>query len=137
MNQGATAVSTFNYGWDTLSQMIPREIAAHSIPGGKFDIKTSGAFVGRLLNGKYATTRSAGSYLAGLNAASVGVPATDTRGAAGALHHKGLIGLGLNIMFGITYGQEIPYAARRIEAGIQAGRRIYQADLVRRMQRRR
>jgi RHS repeat-associated protein len=57
-------------------KMYPGEIALNSLGGEMFDIKShvNNPFVGRMLNGKYVTVRSAGNYLAGLNAASVGVP---------------------------------------------------------------
>lgn len=45
--------------------MTPGQIALESVPGGEFDIKATagiGANTGRLLNGKYVTTRSAGNY---------------------------------------------------------------------------
>jgi hypothetical protein len=51
------------------ANMNLREIAANSRPKGKFDIKEEYKNVGALLNGKYATSRSAGNYLAGYNAA--------------------------------------------------------------------
>ncbi|MDO5614802.1 MAG: RHS repeat-associated core domain-containing protein [Cruoricaptor ignavus] len=44
------------------------EIASASAGGGIFDIKVPYANVGGLLNGKYATSRSAGNFLAGYNA---------------------------------------------------------------------
>ena len=50
--------------------------AIESTPGGKFDIKVNkdyapyGPGTGKLLKGKYASARSAGNYLAGMNAAS-------------------------------------------------------------------
>ena len=51
-----------------------QQIAKESLPGGDLDIKSdetvasSGTATGKLLNGKYATVRSAGNYLAGMNA---------------------------------------------------------------------
>jgi RHS repeat-associated protein len=117
--------------------MIPGNIALESVPGGKFDIKSSagiGPNTGRLLNGEYVTTRSAGNYLAGLNATSVGVLPDEIRATSGALHHGGKLGVALHIIFGTSYGLEIPYAERQIDAGIRAGRTIYFTDLLRRMQ---
>ena len=45
-----------------------KEIAANSGGGGVFDIKKDYQDVGGLLGGKYVSSRSAGNYLAGLNA---------------------------------------------------------------------
>jgi len=51
------------------------DISAQETPGGRFDIKNDktiapdGPNTGELLNGMYATARSAGNYLAGYNAA--------------------------------------------------------------------
>jgi len=41
-----------------------------SVPNGDYDIKVPYKNVGALLNGKYATSRSAENYLAGKNAAT-------------------------------------------------------------------
>jgi len=56
-------------------QMNLADISAQETPGGQFDIKndktvaTYGPNTGELLDGTYATARSAGNYLAGYNAA--------------------------------------------------------------------
>src|SRR3546814_15513593 len=48
------------------------DVAANSLPGMIFDLKRNPGFApygpatGKMLNGKYATARSAGNYLAGL-----------------------------------------------------------------------
>lgn len=57
------------------ANMSLRDIAAQEIPGGRFDVKNDktvapyGPNTGELLNGTYATARSAGDYLAGYNGA--------------------------------------------------------------------
>ena len=71
-----------------------REIAANSGPGGDFDIKKDYKNVGRLLNGKYASSRSAGNYLAGYNAQGgtyfgAGISFETFQKLAGALHVEG------------------------------------------------
>jgi hypothetical protein len=71
-----------------------KEIAAQSGPGGTFDIKVKYANQAGLLNGKYATARSAGNYLAGYNAEGgsyfgVGISFTTFQKLAGALHVQG------------------------------------------------
>ncbi|MDR0828715.1 MAG: DUF6443 domain-containing protein [Prevotellaceae bacterium] len=67
------------------------DIAKESSPNGKFDIKKDYENKGRLLNGKYATSRSAGNYLAGFNAANgkimgIGISFETFQKLAGALH---------------------------------------------------
>jgi hypothetical protein len=67
------------------------EIAQASKGGALFDIKQKYKNTGGLLNGKYATSRSAGNFLAGYNAASgtfmgVGISFTTFQKLAGALH---------------------------------------------------
>ena len=67
------------------------EIAMASRGGGLFDIKKDYSNVGALLNGKYATSRSAGNFLAGYNAEKgtyfgVGISFTTFQKLAGALH---------------------------------------------------
>ncbi|WP_345373421.1 hypothetical protein [Algivirga pacifica] len=67
------------------------EIAQASKKNQLFDIKTDYKSVGGLLNGKYATSRSAGNFLAGYNAEGgtmmgVGVSFTTFQKLAGALH---------------------------------------------------
>ncbi len=67
------------------------DIAMASRGGGLFDIKKDYANVGGLLNGKYATSRSAGNFLAGYNAEGgtyfgIGISFTTFQKLAGALH---------------------------------------------------
>ena len=67
------------------------EIASKSAGGQLFDIKKDYAGVGGLLNGKYATSRSAGNFLAGYNAEGgtyfgVGISFKTFQKLAGALH---------------------------------------------------
>ncbi|GAB3423661.1 DUF6443 domain-containing protein [Niabella aquatica] len=68
-----------------------KDIAMASRGGGLFDIKKDYANVGGLLNGKYATSRSAGNFLAGYNAEGAtyfgaGISFTTFQKLAGALH---------------------------------------------------
>ncbi len=92
-----------------------------------------------LLNGKYASARSAGNYLAGMNAA-VGTLAGGRKGfissetnmkLAGAVH-KGKYNKTIAASIVITgeptfapepYYGEIPYAGRMIKAGFAAGKK--------------
>ena len=115
-----------------------KEIANNSRSNQLFDIKTNkeyapyGAGTGKLLNGKYATARSAGNYLAGYNAQGgtyfgKSVSKTTFMKMAGALHtgnwsRSNAIGIMLK---GTSYGPapyygEIPYAGRMIDAGWKA-----------------
>ena len=73
--------------------MSLREIAANSNPTKLFDIKSKYKNVGALLNHKYATSRSAGNYLAGYNArfgtqAGYHISHKTFQQLAGALHIK-------------------------------------------------
>lgn len=68
-----------------------KEIASKSAGGQLFDIKKDYVGVGGLLNGKYATSRSAGNFLAGYNAEGAtyfgtGISFTTFQKLAGALH---------------------------------------------------
>lgn len=68
-----------------------KQVAAASKAGKEFDIKVKYANVGGLLNGKYATVRSAGNFLAGYNARHAtyygfGISFTTFQKLAGALH---------------------------------------------------
>ena len=76
-------------------------IALHSLPGEKYDIKESsvlspnGPYTGRLLQGGYASARSAGNFLAGMNGATgtingQHISLTTYMRIAGALHRKDL-----------------------------------------------
>lgn len=110
---------------DQANKMGLANVAANSLPGRTFDIKRKttyaphGPATGKMLNGKYATIRSAGNYLAGIN------------GATGKFNGKyisigsymriaGTIHSGINFQ-GAPYYGEIPYAGRRIVAGFNAG----------------
>jgi len=67
----------FDESWDPILEelaseaegMSLEEIAANSGKGGKFDVKVHFPNAGRKLNGKFVSSRSAGNYLAGYNAA--------------------------------------------------------------------
>lgn len=111
-----------------------RDIANKSVPGGEYDIKVKYKNVGALLNGKYATSRSAGNYLAGFNAANGTlldgyITFTNFQKLAGALHVLGNQGKSLTtsekmkiLIFGKSYGPaptygELPYQYRVSKAG--------------------
>ncbi|GAB6010288.1 RHS repeat domain-containing protein, partial [Dysgonomonas reticulitermitis] len=101
-NENSNVVGTIKFGesWDDIiaekaaqaKDMNIKDIAMGSKPGGTFDVKKdypNGE--GRLLNGKYATARSAGNYLAGYNASQSGnVPGgfATFQKLAGAVHVK-------------------------------------------------
>ena len=112
------------------------EIAGESTLGKKFDIKSdkdlspSGYGTGKLLNGKYATARSAGNYLAGYNGSEgtmygIGIGWHNFMKLAGAVHQGKWEGskTAINIIGGaVSYGMwpwygEIEYAGRRILEG--------------------
>lgn len=111
-----------------------KEIASESGGNGLFDIKKDYKNVGALLNGKYATSRSAGNFLAGFNAATGtyfgGSISFETfQKLAGALHVMESRGLRLNIsqkmdivLFGThcgkapAYGEQM-YQYRMSKAG--------------------
>lgn len=70
------------------------EIAQNSRPTGMFDVKYYYPNEGRLLDGRYVSSRSAGNYLAAYNAARgklgiLGVSFTGFMKLAGALHVRG------------------------------------------------
>ena len=122
-----------------------KEIASNSKKGKMFDIKTPYKNVDALLNGKYATSRSAGNFLAGYNAESatyfgVGVSFETFQKLAGGLHIENSHGKNLStgqmidiVLFGTyessdiskfkapTYG-EVPYQHRMSEAGWNHGK---------------
>ena len=128
---GATIM--FGESWDLAiafnnyqaNKMDLSDVAANSLPNRTFDIKTKSTYAphgpatGKMLNGKYATARSAGNYLAGLNGGTGKFMGKHiSLGAymriAGAVHS------GINFQ-GAPYYGEIPYAGRRIVAGFNAG----------------
>ena len=118
-----------------------RTSASMSTGGQLFDIKASaelspnGAGTGRLLNGKYASARSAGNYLAGMNGATtsqfgVRLSLTGFMKVAGAVHQGDY--RGSSTVVGLILGTqkpsasppfygEIPYAGRMITAGYNSG----------------
>ena len=82
------------YG-EMADKMNLEQIAMESRPGKTFDIKQKYKNVGGLLNGKYASSRSAGNYLAGYNAQAgrmygvFGITFRAFQRLAGALHVNG------------------------------------------------
>jgi RHS repeat-associated protein len=122
------------------------DIAMASRGGGTFDIKKDYKNTGALLNGKYATSRSAGNFLAGYNAESgtyfgKGISFTTFQQLAGALHIEESSGKKLNkgqmvdiVLFGTyhssdfskfvapTYG-EVNYQYRMSSAGWNFGKK--------------
>jgi RHS repeat-associated protein len=77
------------------------EMAQNSKAGKLFDLKKDYPSEGRLLDGKYISSRSAGNYLAAFNAAFgkygiVGVNFTGFMKLAGALHVHGKLGIELS-----------------------------------------
>lgn len=123
----------FGESWDytiainnrAANEMDLSDVFGNSLSKNIFDIKTKhsyapyGTATGKLLNGKYATARSAGNYLAGLNGAtgkfmgnniSLGIYMR----LAGHTHSL----LNFN---GAPYYGEIPYAGRMIVSGFNAG----------------
>jgi RHS repeat-associated protein len=112
------------------------EIRTESKLRGDFDIKNredlaaNGPFTGKLLNGKYASARSAGNYLAGYNAAGgtqygASLTRTGYLKLAGAYNMTGKLttGMILGIILGdnsfgpAPYYGEAPYSGRRIIQG--------------------
>ena len=99
--------------------------ALNSRPGKKFDIKVKneyaqyGPATGKLLNGKYATARSAGNYLAGLSGATGKVLGMHIS-LNTYMRMAGFVHAGFNRQ-GAPYYGEIPYAGRMIVAGFNAG----------------
>jgi hypothetical protein len=120
---------SWNYTIDlnnrTANKMDLSEVAANSLPGGLFDIKSKhtyapyGPSTGKMLNAKYATARSAGNYLAGLNGAT-GKFARKSISLGTFMRLAGQVHSPLNLK-GAPYYGEIPYAGRMIEAGFNAG----------------
>jgi len=121
--------------WDYAIDLLNRtanvygldQTAIMSLTGSYYDLKSSrfynthGEGTGKLLNGKYATVRSAGNYLAGMNGATGKIagryisPTTFMR-IAGGLHS-----LKNGTPRVAPYYGEVPYAGRMIQAGFNAG----------------
>ncbi len=141
--EGNASRIIFEESWDETIESM-HEIAGYlnlitiaqlSRPNAPFDIKSNeylapaGAMTGKLLNGKYASARSAGNFLAGYNAASgsffgQNIDWTTFMKLAGALH-KGYYSyanaMGI-VLYGNSYGPEpwygeVPYAGRMIQMG--------------------
>lgn len=88
------------------------QIASNSGPGGDFDIKNDCPNVGRLLNRKYATSRSAGNYLAGYNANNGVIDYKTFQKLAGALHVNGSLSSSEKsgiVLKGTSYGPPPAY----------------------------
>ena len=139
-------VIAFGESWEPILQesfenaegMDLIEVAQASGPGGKLDIKkdADNRNKGRLLNGKYATARSAGNYLAGFNAAThsvmgkIGVSFNAFQRMAGALHKEGKLNKFqlLRYYMGATAGPppaygELMYQYRMSKKGYEHGKR--------------
>jgi RHS repeat-associated protein len=71
---GATFDRIIQEKKDSTKGMTLDQIASQSGPGDPLDIKVNLANVGALLDGKYATSRSAGNFLAGYNARGAKLP---------------------------------------------------------------
>ena len=128
----------FRTSWDSdirrlntkANNMPLYQVAIESIPKGIFDIKVkneyapSGVGTGRLLNGKYATARSAGNFLAGMNGATGTLAGKHISlklymRMAGALHW---VTNNFSTTIEPPYYGETPYAGRMILAGFNYGR---------------
>ena len=108
-------------------------IALLSCPGGMFDIKSKEGRVGKKLHGFYVTSRSAGNYLAGFNAAQgtfLGdeIDFTTFQKLAGSLHVNGknLLAAMRVLSKGKSYGKaptygELPYQYRMSKRGWDDG----------------
>lgn len=121
-----------------------KEIATNSAGGGLFDIKKDYPNIGRMLNGKYVSSRSAGNYLAGYNASRgtyfrIGISFETFQKLAGALHIEESAGRRLSTLqkvdivimgtypradlskFKAPYWGEIPYQYRMSKKGWNHG----------------
>lgn len=126
----------FGSSWDSTIELLNQEanklglakVASMSLPKKRFDIKSSrvyapnGAGTGKLLRGKYASARSAGNFLAGMNGATgkfMGnyISLELYMRLAGGLHS---LENGTNPRISPYYG-EIPYAGRMITTGFNYG----------------
>ena len=106
-----------------------------SLPNKEFDIKTQYpghegfSYHGFLFHGKYVTLREAGNILAGMNAALFGMEFDDFQKGAGALHAKGLWGVGMYKVFGSVYGPAPKYG----ENDYQYTRSLYGYNIILRL----
>ncbi|UNU73960.1 hypothetical protein LU293_03425 [Moraxella nasovis] len=87
---------------------------------------TRKAYDGYLFHGKYVTLREGGNILAGMNAATLGIPYEDFQKASGALHVGGIAGLMNHLTTGKVYGNyprygEIDYQYLRSRYGYNLG----------------
>lgn len=119
-----------------------KEIASKSTLYGEFDLKNqkadapNGRMTGRLLNGKYATARSAGNYLAGYFGAThtyfgIALSLVDYMHLAGALQARTWDGhnkwMAFKLLIGAEsngtapYYGEMPYSGRKIISGFIHG----------------
>ncbi len=131
IQEGATIMfwESWNYAIDlnnrAANEMDLSDVAAKSLPGKNFDIKSSqtyaphGPATGKRLNGKYATACSAGNYLAGMSGAT-GKFLGEHISLKTYMRIAGTVHSGINFK-GAPYYGEIPYAGRRIVAGFNAG----------------
>lgn len=97
------------------------------------DWAPEGPMTGRLLNGKYATGRSAGNYLAGLNGVTSKIAGVRIGGDAymklAGAYQQGVLNkfnIARVLIYGASFGPapyygEEPYSGRRILEGIKAG----------------
>lgn len=134
----------FGQSWDLSLERLNKEanslglykVALKSLPGEKYDLKSQrvyyasyGPGTGRLLRGKYATVRSAGNFLAGMNGATgtfMGkhISLELYMRLAGLLHS-----VSNNFStnpFSAPYYGEVDYAGRMIVAGYNYG--IYRIE---------
>jgi hypothetical protein len=138
-NGRAMTETRIQYGttWDPIIKKMAEssegmdltEVMLNSLPGGDFDVKVKYEGVGSKLNGKYASSRSAGNYAAGQNAAlahfgikGVKINYDGFQNLAGALHKGGKWGLAKTVLYGKKWGKaplygEILYQYRMSKAG--------------------
>ena len=114
--------------------------AYNSLPGNIYDIKSNyprhkrKSYHGFLFDGKYITLREGGNILAGMNAATLGIPYDEFQKASGALHAGGKLGLIRHKTTGYTYGTyprygEINYQYLRSKYGYNLGLKRIECNL--------
>ena len=114
--------------------------AYNSLPGNIYDIKSSypnhegKSYHGFLFDGKYITLREGGNILAGMNAATLGIPYEEFQKASGALHTGGKLGLIRHKTTGYTYGtypryEKIDYQYLRSRYGYSLGLKRIECNL--------